>query len=119
MHAAISRFRAQKADIESESREAGFELGARFILNEADIKVAKNLAELHDVTMHEAWDVWQGLESVLMEEWRNTVYELDRFVNENGHDFQEFSEGFLDGVMDVWPKIEAELGKYPPKGSQV
>ena len=109
MAAAISRFLTQKAEIESNSKELGFEMGANFILQEADLPVARGLARVYHDTRHGRWEMWECMVGVLRSEWEETICELRDTIQEGDLDFDEFAEGFLQGVMDVWPKIEAEL----------
>ena len=109
MQAVISRFRAQKAETETESKEQGFQMGHSFITEEADLSITKDLANFYEMTRHEPWDMWKGLESTLSQDWENQIHELAEFVQRNDLDYGEFAEGFVQGVADVWDRIKGEV----------
>jgi len=111
MQEVISRFRAQKAEIETESKELGFELGHSFITKEADLPMTRELVDFYETTRHEPWDMWKGLASTLSRDrgWVDKVHELADFIQENDLDYGEFSEGFVQGVADVWDRIKGEV----------
>jgi len=106
---AVARYRTQLAEIASESKEAGFEVGADFILREADLPTARELARLYQDFQHTRLEVWDCLTKILARDWEGKVHDLMDIIKESDLDLDDFAEGFLEGVMDVWPKIEAEL----------
>ena len=106
---AVSRYRAQHAEILSESKEVGFEMGADFILRESDLATARKLARLYHDSKDTHLEVWDSLTKILRQDWVGKVHDLKEIIEERDLDFDDVAEGFLEGVMDVWPKIEAEL----------
>lgn len=105
MSAAVARFRAQRANIRSRTKEEGFTAGREFVLHQADYETASEMGQLYQRSLREAVDD-------LAAELKQVVHgKPDPFPRKlpRGASLEEWYQGFLEGAMDVWLRIRAEV----------
>ncbi len=103
MRTAIARMRAQRADIKSQAKSAGFRDGREFLLQGASYDMALELQELYNRQLKAPMDgLFSALTAVLAGAHQPPPFSGD--LEET-----EWSQGFLEGAMDSWLRIRAEV----------
>jgi len=102
--AAVARFRAQRAKLRSRTKENAFRAGRTFVLERADYEVATALHAIYKRSLRDAVDD-------LGAELRGLLGEGDPLPRKlpRGTAAAEWFQGFLEGAMDVWLRIRAEV----------
>lgn len=100
MGAAIARFRAQRVAILGRAREEGFRAGRQFVLESADYDTALGVEQLYKRTLRDQVDD-------LGRELGDTLAPHKGVIPRKPT--PEWLEGFVEGAMDVWLRIRAEV----------
>ncbi len=100
MGAAVARFRAQRVAILGRAREEGFRAGRDFVLEKADYDTALGLEQLYKRSLREQV---HDLGGELKEAMASHKGVLPRKPT------AEWLGGFVEGAMDVWLRIRAEV----------
>lgn len=103
MRTAIARMRAQRADIKSQAKSAGFREGREFLLQGASYEIALELQGLYNRQLKAPMDgLFAALNAVLAGACQPPPFS-------GGLEETEWSQGFLEGAMDSWLRIRAEV----------
>jgi len=102
--AAVARFRAQRARMESRTKEDAFRAGREYILQAADYDAATVLEAIYKRSLRDAVDDLGGELRSLLGANGPLPKKLPR-----GASADEWCQGFLEGAMDVWLRIRAEV----------
>lgn len=104
MAAAVARMRAQRARIQTRAKEEGFRAGRQFVLDTADYETAAALQALYRRNLKvEADDLAGELRSALGDAASGVIPKM------KADQAAEWFPGFLEGAMDVWLRIRAEV----------
>ena len=102
--AALARFRAQRAKMESRTKEDAFRAGREFVLRQADYEVATALEAIYKRSLRDDVDDLGAELTSLLGVGNPLPKKLPR-----GASPAEWFQGFLEGAMDVWLRIRAEV----------
>ena len=102
--AAVARYRAQKADMRSAAKAAGFRDGRGFILERASYETARLLESLYKRNLSGGLE---GLSEELAAVVRDEYGALP--VGGAALDEGEWTVGFVEGAMDAWLRIRSEV----------
>ncbi len=104
MAAAVARLRAQRAHIQTRAKEEGFRAGRQFILEQVDYDTASELQALYRRNLKvESDDLAAELRAALGDAASAVIPKM------KADKAAEWLPGFLEGAMDVWLRIRAEV----------
>jgi hypothetical protein len=104
MAAAVARLRAQRAHIQTRAKEDGFRAGRQFVLDRTDYDTAAELEALYKRTLRQQPDDLAAEVRAALGDTAGEV--LPRLKADQA---AEWYPGFLEGAMDVWLRIRAEV----------